>query len=375
MGLWNYLRGIIGGYQVSDWTFIEEEYDKVHLKQAALDTVLGRITASASLVDFRTSDEELSYLLNIAPNSNDNAKDFRTKLLRTLILDEECLVVQINDRWYIADNFTADDKVLAEKTYSNIFISGMEMRKTFKSSEVYHFKYHNKKLRKLIAELDNSYANLFSRLIEIQLRQSQLRIYAKFKGSVTDPSKQAEEQSKFKAYLKGLSTALRKNAVVVSPRNESYDLEEKTDNYLGRSVDELQKMENIYIAKVANALQLSPLLFTGDLADVSQHEKNAIKYAIRPLFEIITTEINKKYFGREYTPDLIANVTPLTYNNEFEMAKDIEKLVGSTVFTPDDVLEMLGRKRTEEPKMMKHYITKNMEELSTKGGENENAEN
>lgn len=372
MGLWNYLRGVLGGYEVSDWTFLEEEYDKVHLKQAALDTVLGRITASANLVDFRTKDKELSYLLNVAPNVNDNAKDFRTKLLRTLILDEECLVVQINNRWYIADSFTADDKVLAEKTYSNIFISGLELRKKFLASEVYHFKYHNKKLQKLLAELDNSYANLFSRLIEIQLRQSQLRIYAQFKG-VSDPAKNDQEQSKFKAYLKGLSTALRKNAVVVSPRNEAYDLEEKTDNYLGRSVEELQKMENIYIAKVANAVQLSPLLFTGDLADVSQHEKNAIKYAIRPLFEIITTEINKKYFGRKYEPDLIANLTPLTYNNEFEMASDIQKLVGSVVFTPDDVLEMLGRERIGSPEMTKRYLTKNLE--AVEGGENIDAEN
>lgn len=220
--------------------------------------------------------------------------------------------------------------------------------------------------------MDHSYADLFSRLIEVQLRQNQLRIYAKFTG-FNDPSKQSEEQSKFKAYLKGLAESLRTNSVVVSPRNDAYEIEEKTDNYLGRSVDELQKIENIYIAKVANAMQLSPLLFTGDLADVEQHEKNAVKYAIRPLFEIITTEINKKYFGRKYEPDLKANVTPLTYNNEFEMAGDIQKLVGSVVFTPDDILEMLGREPINSPVTRARYLTKNLENLE--GGENKNAEN
>ena len=374
IGVFNYLKSLLPGYSQSDWEILVDDYEKVHLKQSALDTVLGRITASATLVDFRTKDKELSYILNISPNVNENAKDFRTKLLRTMILDGEVLVIQLNDKWYVADSFSTDGKVLMEKSYSGIFIDGLELKKTFLSSEVYHFKYHNSKLSKLLKELDNSYVDLFSQLIQVQMRQGQLRIYAKFKG-FSDPNKKGEEEKKFKAYLSSLSEALKKNSVVVSTRNDAYELEEKTDNYLGRSVDELQKLENIYIAKVANALQLSPLLFTGDLADVSQHEKNAIKYAIRPLFEIITTEINKKYFGREYEADLIANVTPLTYNNEFEMAKDIEKLVGSTVFTPDDVLEMLGRQRTEEPEMMKHYITKNMEELSTKGGENENAEN
>ncbi|UJF15068.1 phage portal protein [Jeotgalibaca sp. MA1X17-3] len=351
-----------------------EDFENVHLKQSALDTVLGRVVASANLVDFRTSDDELSYLLNVAPNDNDNAKDFRAKLLRQLICDGEVVVVQINNKWYIADNFTVDEKVLAEKRYSSIFVDGLELHKTFHSSEVYHFKYYNSNLSKLMKQLDNSYAKLFSRLIDVQMRQNQLRIYTKFKG-INNPDGHKDEMKKYKSYLESLSSALKNNSVVVSPRNDAYDLEEKSDNYLGRSVDEIQKLENIYLAKVANALQLSPLLFTGDLADVEQHEKNAIKYAIRPLFEVLTTEINKKYFGRVHESDLIANVTPLTYNNVFEMAKDIEKIVGSSVFTPDDVLEMLGRKRTGLPEMERHYLTKNIEALDERGGENEHAKN
>lgn len=376
IGVFDYLRGLVGSWRVSEWEFLIDDFERVHLKQAALDTVLGRVTASSNLVDFRTDDENLSYLLNVSANDNENAKDFRTKLIRQLITEGEVVVVQMNKQWYIADMFNSTDTVLSEKTYYDISLDGMLLRKQFKASEVYHFKYHNNKLSKFIHELDNSYAKLFSRLIEVQMRQSQLRVFAKFKG-ISDPEKNREEQAKYKKYLEGLSNALRNNSVVVSPRNEAYEIDEKTDNYLGRSVDELQKLENIYIAKVANALQLSPMLFTGDLADVEQHEKNAVKYAIRPLFEIITTEITKKYFGRKYKDkaDLIANVTPLTYNNEFEMSKDIEKLVGSAVFTPDDVLEMLGRPRTGLPVMTEHYLTKNMEPLTLKGGENEHAEN
>lgn len=359
---------------VSDWEFLIEDFESTHLKQSALDTVVGRIIASANLVDFRTKDEELSYLLNVAPNHNENAKDFRATLMKRLILDEEVVVVQISNKWYIADNFTVNDRVIEEKTYSNIFIGGLDLKRQFLASEVYHFRYYNTKLSKFIKQLDDSYAKLFSRLVDVQLRQNQLRIYTKFKG-MNNPEQHKIELAKYKAYLEGLATALKENSVVVSPRNDAYELEEKTDNYLGRSIDELQKLENIYIGKVANALQLSPLLFTGDLADVSQHEKNAIKYAIRPLFEVITTEINKKYFGRTYKSDLIANVTPLTYNNEFEMAKDIEKLVGSSAFTPDDILELLGRQRTDLPEMTQYYMTKNMEPLKMRGGEKENAKN
>ena len=183
---------MVTGYSPSDWSILVDEYAKVHLKQSALDTVLGRITASANLVDFRTNDKELFYILNTAPNANENAKDFRTKLLRTMILDGEALVVQLEDKWYVADEFTIDDKVLAERTYSNIFVDGLKLNKPFLSSEVYHFKYHNSKLSKLLKELDKSYVDLFSQLVSVQMRQGQLRVYAKFKG-FNDPNKKDEE--------------------------------------------------------------------------------------------------------------------------------------------------------------------------------------
>ena len=78
IGVFDYLRGLVGSWRVSEWEFLIDDFERVHLKQAALDTVLGRVTASSNLVDFRTDDENLSYLLNISANDNENAKDFRT---------------------------------------------------------------------------------------------------------------------------------------------------------------------------------------------------------------------------------------------------------------------------------------------------------
>ena len=364
MGIFSYIKNMFVP-PISDWNVLVDDFQATHLKQSALNTVLGRITASANLVDFRTTNEALWKLLNVTPNTNDNAKDFRTKLINQLVVEGEVLVVQLKDQWYVADDFQVNDNVLTEKIYSGIVIESLTLKRTFRASEVYHFRYNNPKLRAFLSKLDNDYMNLYSRLLSVQMRQNQLRVYAKFKG-INDPTKNKEQESKFESFLSNLKNALENNSVVVSPRNDSYDLEEKTDNYLGRSVDELDKLKNQYIGEVANALQMSPLLFTGELADVEQHEKNAIKYAIRPIFEIITTEISKKYFGKEKS-DLIANVTPLTYNNEFEMAKDIEKLVGSAVFTPDDILEKLGKERTGLPEMTKHYLTKNIQPLDMSG--------
>lgn len=358
IGVLNYLKEkLFPASSVDDWELIMEATEKVHLRESALSTVLGRVLASASLVDFRTSDEPLYRLLNVSANDNENAKDFRSKLITKMIREQECVVLQVNDKWYIADDFIVSDYVFGSKLYSGLVVDGLQLDKTYLANELYHYKFPNAKLNKILKQLDESYVELFSRIRESQMRQSQLRIYAKFAGN-RDPAKFKEEQKKYKAYLEGLSRALNKQSIVISPQNDSYAIEEKTDSYLGRSASELQVIKNMYVSEVANALQLSPLLFTGDLADVSQHEQNAIKYAIRPIFEIIVTEVNKKYFG--YESDLKANVTPLTYNNVFEMSKDIEKLVGSGVYTPNEIREKLGEHQADDERLDNYYLTKNI---------------
>ena len=362
MSLKDYFLRVMGFSKTEGYEILIEKFEEVHLQESALNTVLGRVKASAELVQFRTDDEDLNYLLNVSPNHNQNASSFRAKLIDKMVREGEVLVVQINDQWHIADSFYCVEKALVPNVYRDITLGDYSLSDTFVSSQVYHFKYYNQRLNKFLSQLNNSYSDLFSRLIEIQMRQSQIRVYAKF-NNVNDPAKHDEYENKYKKMLESLSKALRKNSVVVSPRSDAYDVEESTDKYLGRSVTELQAAENIYIGKVANALQMSPLLFTGDLADIEQHERNAIKYGIRPLMNIIVNEICMKWFGHDYEHDLVADTTPLTYNNIFEMAKDIEKLVGSGTVTPNEMRLEIGKEAVDDERLDDYYLTKNIAKL------------
>ncbi len=350
------------GYEI-----LMEKFEEVHLQEAALNTVLGRVKASAELVEFRTEDKDLNYLLNVAPNQNQNSSDFKVKLIEKMIREGEVLVVQINDEWHIAESFDCVEKALVPNVYRDIKLDDYKLSDTFVSNQVYHFRYYNPKLNKFLSQLNKSYSDLFSRLIEIQMRQSQIRVYAKF-NNVNDPSKHEENEKKYKKMLESLSKALRNNSVVVAPRSDAYEIDESTDKYLGRSVVELQAAENIYIGKVANALQMSPLLFTGDLADIEQHERNAIKYGIRPLMKIIVNEICVKWFGRDYEHDLIADTTPLTYNNIFEMAKDIRTFVESGTMSPNEMRVELGKEKVDDERLDDYYLTKNIARLGQEDG-------
>ncbi|WP_373762792.1 hypothetical protein, partial [Jeotgalibaca porci] len=68
MKLKDYFLRVMGFDKTEGYEILMEKFEEVHLQESALNTVLGRIKASAELVQFRTEDEELNYLLNVAPN-------------------------------------------------------------------------------------------------------------------------------------------------------------------------------------------------------------------------------------------------------------------------------------------------------------------
>ena len=351
---------------VSDWEFLYDDYSDTHLRQSALDTVIGKIKSTSNLIKFDTKDSRLSHKLNVKPNSNDNKSDFRNKVIDNMLLEGECLVVQVNGEFYVADSFTRNETVFGQKRYESIVIENLALKRTFPAEEVFHFRYPNNELRRFLNELDESYAKLFTRLIDVHMRNNQIRIYAEFAQSQKD----AESQQKFVKFLRGTEKKIREDSIAVIPTQEDWKLTENAQHYESRSITEVGDLENMYVRQVANILQVPPLLFSGDLADVSQHKDSYIKDCIRPLMEIIAAEINAKYFTvEEYEKGetLRVNAVHALYNTEFEMGSATEKMVGSGVWTIDMVLEAMGKEPVNSVVTTQRYLTKNIAPINDDG--------
>ena len=169
-------------FDILDWDELKSVYKTTHLKQSAVDIVIGKIITMSSLVQFRSKDETLNRKLNVKPNPNQNAQEFRAELIKRLLCDGECLVVKLGNDLFIADGWVADGSVTKERTYKQVSVGQLSLTKEFTSSEVFHFKYHNDKLNQYLKNLDESYAKLFQRMIEVHMREQQIRVYANFKG-------------------------------------------------------------------------------------------------------------------------------------------------------------------------------------------------
>lgn len=351
---------------ISEWDELVGGYTDTHLRQSAVDTVAGKIKNTSNLMKFDTNDPRLSYKLNVRPNQNENKSDFWNKVIDRMLFDGECLVVRINQNLYVADSFTMDESVLSQRTYSNIVIGELALKRPFKSNDVFHFINVNDKLKRFLSDLDESYAKLFKRLIEVHMRNNQIRIYANF----AQTKKDSVTQQKFVKFLKGTETKIRNDSVAMIPTQDDWQLTENAQSYESRSIKEVGDLENMYVRQVANILQVPPLLFSGDLADVSQHKDSYIKDCIRPLMEIIATEINAKYFKYKDFSDgelVKVNAVHALFNSEFEMGNATEKMIGSGVWTIDMILRAMGKEPENTVVTSQRYLTKNIAPINDDG--------
>lgn len=356
----------ISAIPISEWDDIMYSYSDTHLRQSALDTVIGKIKNTSSLIKFDTKDEILNHKLNVKPNDNENKSDFRNKVIDLMLLEGECLVVRVKGNLYVADSFSVDGREFEDRTYKDIVIGEVVLKKQFKSKDVFHFRYTNDKLKKFLRDLDESYAKLFSRLIEVHMRNNQIRIYAEFaQGKKDDKS-----QQKYKEFLRGMEDKIRNDSVAVIPTQKDWKPTENAQNYESRSIKEVGDLENMYVRQVANILQVPPFLFSGDLADVSQHKDSYIKDCIRPLMQVMADEVNAKYFSlKEYMNDggVKVNAVHALFNSEFEMGNATEKMIGSGVWTVDDILELTGKERENTIVTTQRYLTKNIAPINEDG--------
>lgn len=334
---------------------LQGDYEDLHLKQYAVHTVVDRIINVCLLAQFQSEENsDFLYKLNYKPNPYYNGNEFKRKIITDMLYNGECLVVKILDDYYVADSFSYDEKTklfTVTTEYSN-------KEKTYSVDDVIHVRYNNVEFRNFLNSLSNSYDKLYKRVLDVQMRQQQIRVYAPFKGV---SAKNEENSKRFVNFLSGMKKQLENESIAVVPRQDDYDVEEHSQNYLGRSAEELGVIENMYVKQVANILQVPPLLFSGDLADTSEHSKNFVRWCVKPIMNEIANEFNAKQTKSSLKNSLITvNTIECVYVSEFEMARDVEKMIGSGVWTIDDVLVQLGKKRENSKDTTRRYLTKNI---------------
>ena len=109
------------------------------------------------------------------------------------------------------------------------------------------------------------------------------------------------------------------------------------------------------------------VLAAGKVEAAGDANSRFLTYCIDPLCDQLQEECNRKRYGFEEWKKgnyMQIDSSRIIHFDLFANAANVEKLVGSGLFTLNDILEAIGRTPINEPWANKHFMTKNMAALT-----------
>lgn len=385
MGLIDWIGGWFGkrNREVLKSYLYESSLD-FYFKKLAVNTCVDLIANTLVRCEFQTFEKgkevrnENHYLFNVQPNQNQNASQFMHSLVSHLIYDNECLVIMHNDQLYVADSFNKEEFALRENWYTNVTINDFTFtQKVFKESEVFYFQLNDENIMNVIDGLYGSWGKLITSATNIYKRSNAMRVVVKgeFLRPQTDEM-QEQIDTMFNEQFKTFFEA--DNAGAVFQLQDGYELDNFSNTSKGNKLDsrDIKSLVDDIIDFVSMAFHVPKGMLKGDVVDVSKQTDNFLMFCINPLIELITDEINRKFYTKEEYLSrtyLKVDTSRIKYVDITELANACDVFFRIGVNSINDILRMLGREPIDEEWADMRYVTKNYESVenaeSLKGGE------
>lgn len=347
--------------------------NKVYYRQLAIQTSINLIANTLSKAEFQTfvkGKEVIEgnyYLFNIEPNPNKSASEFWGDVVHRLVYDNECLVVQQNEKLYVADSYDMEKFAFKPNVYKNVCIENYEMSDIFKEKEVMHFKLNNKNIREVITKLTEDYSEL------IDISQTNYKKNNSRKAILNIPTnypktKQAQEdlQKLFNTKLKDFFQAKGDAVLPLTNGEEFKELSSAIGSGRFGAGEEIKGFINDVFDYTAIALHIPPVLLRGEVADTKESMNNFLTFCINPIAEIIEDETNRKYYGKElFISDtyLKLDTTNIKNIDITDVAGSLDILMRIGAFTVNDCLKILGKEKIVGEIGEQRFMTKNYQTI------------
>ena len=352
---------------------IETQQYKLAVEDFAIQMAINLIAGAVSKCEFKTLAKGTPvkkgdhYVWNIEPNVNQNSSQFIGEIVRKLLYYNECLVIEQNGQLIVADDFVHTEYALFPDTFTSVRRGELTFQKTFYAEDVMYFRYSEISIRALLSSLMKGYSGLLSMAVNKYKRAGGRN------GIVTTETTPQQNDSwqkalndlygnRFKSYFK------EENALVVLPRGIKYD--EISGEGSKKSTSEVNDIANITkeaFMRVAQAFKIPPALLQGEIADVESLVDEFLTFCVDPLCDLIQTEINRKYYGKEAYINgykLMIDTTCVKHIDVFSTADKADKLISAGLYNIDDLREKLGDVPLNTWWSRMHWMTKNYADIA-----------
>lgn len=340
---------------------------KLYYKELALYTASSLIENAISKCEFKTYvnhefvKNEDYFLLNVAPNRNENSSLFWHKVVRRMIRNPDgALVIEYRGGLHCAVSFeTKQTRPILGNLYENIVLDGnVTFNRAFRAEDVYLFKMEDANVKRLIDGMYDDYGKLY----ESAARTFKDTNGRKFKFKVTGAKQGDDEFNKeFKEIISKEIKAYMENEYATYVEYEGEELEEQK-NTTSKNADDIIKLRKDMFEMVGQALKIPQSLMTGAVTSVKDVMDVFLTLAVDPFADTIEETLNKRakvenyILGNYYRVD----TGKIWHRDIFALAGNVEKLVGSSIMNIDEVREELGRNPLRTEWSERYYMTKNI---------------
>jgi HK97 family phage portal protein len=385
MAIWDWFLGQFNSDGVLKLnTICADLATEVWYKQLAIQSCINLIANTVARGEFLTYEKgvevrkEKYYLLNVEPNQNKSASKFWRDVVSRLIYDNECLVIQQNDKFYVAESFGVKKFAFLENVYSNIVVEGLTLSGSMVESQVFHFELHNEKIRNIIEGLYGSYAKLISASQGNYKKSRSKRGTLELESAYPQTPKAQEELNnlldvRFKRFFDAEG-----NAVIPLARGMKYtELTNGTTTAGSTESRDIRSLIDDIFDFTAIGFQVPPQLLRGMVADTDKAVNSFLTFCINAWAELLADEVNRKWYGKEaflsrtYTKLDTSNIRAVDIK-DIANALDILERIGA--YSIDDSLKILGKEPLGTEWSRSRWMTKNYENIEQrmKGGEVKN---
>ncbi len=364
-----------------------EALEEYKIRELAFQTCVSMIANAVGKCEFKTYLQnkeckgEEYYLWNIEPNTNQNSTEFLHKLIYKLYAEGEALVIGTNrqdgkERLAVADSFQKPlEYPVKMQEYQGVIVGEVQYSKTFRENEVLHFKLQEKNIKPVLDAMYQSY----HKLITASMKHFEWASGKHMKVHVNQIlSADKDFQSKFREMMERQVKPFMESKNAVLPEFDGYTYENMGGGAdANRSTRDIRSLVDDIFDFTARAFCIPPVLLFGDVAGTQDAMQRWLTTCIDPLCDQLQEEIIRKRYGfaRWARGDFLKiDTTTILHVDMFENADKIEKLIGSAVYSINDVICALGGVEIMEEWANEHFMTLNIAKIedaakAVEGGE------
>lgn len=318
--------------------------------------------------------EELYYLLNVNPNPNQSSSQFMTDLMERYFYDGEALVVKYGKSLYVADGFSQEEYPTGENVFTSVSIEKQGVSRRFPAGEVFYFKMSDRNVSTLVRMMYSEYGLVMGAAIDKFISSNS----DKFKLVIENiAAGDADFQKTFEETVSKQLKSFMESSRAVYPQFRGYDLQ-RVDSGTSSSSSDVISMRKEIFETVGQAFKIPTSMMYGNITNMSEIVKVYLSICIDPIAQMLSEELTRKttdYDSWRRGDRVVVDTSKILHVDIIEVADEVEKLVGSGVFTINQVLDRCGYDRIDAEFADAHYLTKNIASMDEaadplEGGDN-----